>query len=100
MQRPFAQEQHFQISYLISATHLSYNTIHWSRYSGVEVTTPRRAIRLGLFLLLELIALSAVLHAGGDWAPVDPAEPQMKDLPEQRGAPAFVLYSEKSITAV
>jgi len=59
------------------------------------VTTPRRAIRLGLFLLLELIALSAVLHAGADWAPVDPAELQMKDLPEQPGAPAFVLYSEE-----
>ena len=36
-----------------------------------------------------------LLHAGTDWAPLNPAELQMKDLPEQPGAPAFVLFREE-----
>ena len=59
------------------------------------MTTPLRAMRLCLFLLALAIAYPLLLHASTDWAPIDPAELQMKDLPEQPGAPAFVLFHEE-----
>lgn len=46
-----------------------------------------------VFWLLLLSSLP-LLHAV-DWQPVNPAELQMKDLPEQPGAPAFILYREE-----
>ncbi len=47
--------------------------------------------------LLAILAISALprLHAT-DWAAIDPAELQMKDLPEQPGAPAFVLFRQET----
>ncbi len=47
--------------------------------------------------LLVILAISALprLHAT-DWAAIDPAELQMKDLPEQPGAPAFVLFRQET----
>jgi len=59
------------------------------------VTIPSRAIRYCLLFLATFLASSLLLNAGTDWAPVDPAELQMKDLPEQPGAPAFVLFHEE-----
>ena len=59
------------------------------------MTTPLRAIRYCLLFLATFLASSPLLHAGTDWAPVDPGELQMKDLPEQPGAPAFVLFHEE-----
>lgn len=52
--------------------------------------------RFVLFTLFAILAIPRVLHAGGGYgAPIDPAELQMKDLPEQPGAPACVLYHEE-----
>ena len=47
--------------------------------------------------LLVILAVSVLprLHAT-DWAAIDPAELQMKDLPEQPGTPAFVLFREET----
>ena len=59
------------------------------------MTTPLRAIRFCLLVLAASFAFPLHLRAGTDWAPVDPAELQMKDLPEQPGAPAFVLFHEE-----
>jgi len=59
------------------------------------VTTPLRAIGVCLFLLAASLTYPFPVHAGTDWAPLDPAELQMKDLPEQPGAPAFVLFHEE-----
>ena len=58
------------------------------------MTVPLRAIRLSL-LLFAISAAHPLLHAGSDWATLDPAELQMKELPEQPGAPAFVLFHEE-----
>ena len=59
------------------------------------MATPLCAIRLCQLLLLASIALPSILQAGTDWAPLDPAELAMKDLPEQPGAPAFVLFHQE-----
>ena len=59
------------------------------------MTTPLRATCLSLLALATSLALPLILRAGTDWVPVDPAELQMKDLPEQPGAPAFVLFHEE-----
>ena len=59
------------------------------------MSKPLRAVRLSLSLLLASITFPMLLHAGTDWAPLNPAELQMKDLPEQPGAPAFVLFHEE-----
>ncbi len=59
------------------------------------MSTPLRAVRLSLSLLLASILFPILLHAGTDWVPLNPAELQMKDLPEQPGAPAFVLFREE-----
>jgi transglutaminase-like putative cysteine protease len=59
------------------------------------VATPLCAIRLCQLLLLASIALPSILQAGTDWAPLDPAELAMKDLPEQPGALAFVLFHQE-----
>lgn len=44
--------------------------------------------------VLVVISFPQFLRAT-NWAPVDPAELQIKDLPEQPGAPAFVLFREE-----
>lgn len=54
----------------------------------------RRYIR-GFVLALFLLINSSFAFAGVDWQPVNPAELEMKDLPEQPGAPAFILYHEE-----
>ncbi len=54
------------------------------------VSAPRKAIFLAIFLFLDSLASFAV-----DWQTVNPAELQMKDLPEQPGVPAFILYHEE-----
>ncbi|HEY4900671.1 MAG TPA: DUF3857 domain-containing protein [Terriglobales bacterium] len=59
------------------------------------MTTSPRVIRFCLLLLATLSGSSLLLSAGTDWAPVNPAELQMKDLSEQPGAPAFVLFHEE-----
>ncbi len=59
------------------------------------MTTRLGVIRLWLLIFLACLTRPLLLHAGSDWAPVDPAELQMKDLPEQPGAPAFVLFHEE-----
>ena len=51
--------------------------------------------RLYLLVLLALVAIPRFSYAGADWAPIDPAELQMKSLPEQPGAPACVLFREE-----
>jgi hypothetical protein len=43
------------------------------------------------FSSLLLVVLSATVSSAANWAPIDPAELQMKDLPEQPGVPVFVL---------
>jgi hypothetical protein len=52
-------------------------------------------VRLLLALLLFFLACSSVAVFGVDWAPISPDELQMKDLPEQPGAPAFILVHEE-----
>ncbi len=53
--------------------------------------------RLCLVTLLAILLIPRVLHAAGAYgAPIDPAELQMKDLPEQPGAPACVLFHEET----
>ena len=52
---------------------------------------PRRGYFLAVLLVLAVVRL---LH-GADFAPINPAELQMTDLPEQPGAPACVLYHEE-----
>ena len=59
------------------------------------MTTVCCATRLCLLILVAFLAVPLVLRAATDWAPVDPAELQMRDLPEQPGAPAFVLFREE-----
>ena len=47
-------------------------------------------------LVLACFLLCLVPRAApADWQPINPAELQMKDLHEQPGAPAFVLYREE-----
>lgn len=58
--------------------------------ASAKVKEPRTTVVLALFLLLSALGSFAV-----DWQPINPAELQMKDLPEQPGAPAFVLYHEE-----
>lgn len=59
------------------------------KHSALRRVTPA-------FCLLAFFAFtSPVAHAGADWAPINPAELQMKDLPQQPGAPAFVLFREE-----
>ena len=55
------------------------------------MSSPLRLRFLAFFLILGVARL---LHAA-DFAPIDPAELQMKDLPEQPGASAFVLFREE-----
>lgn len=51
---------------------------------------------LYLFLLiLFFLTCSSLIAFGVDWAAISPDELQMKDLPEQPGAPAFVLFHEE-----
>ena len=52
----------------------------------------RRVCSLAIFFLLVGLAR---LHAS-DWPAIDPAELQMKDLPEQPGASAVVLFREET----
>ena len=52
---------------------------------------PRRVWYLAIFLFF---ATFKTAHAA-DWAAIDPAELQMKDLPEQPGAAAFVLLRDE-----
>ena len=47
-------------------------------------------------ILVLLLFLSPLVAVAADWQPINPAELQMKDLPEQPGAPAFVLYHEEN----
>lgn len=47
---------------------------------------------LAFFLLLGIPNFS---HAA-DWAPINPADLQIKDLPEQPGAAAFVIFHEET----
>jgi hypothetical protein len=75
---------------LYSATLLGYKNATL-RLQEILMPPLRRVCFLAIFWL---IAGLARLHAG-DWAAIDPAELQMKDLPEQPGAPALVLYHEE-----
>lgn len=52
--------------------------------------------RWGVVTLLALLSFPRGLHAAANYgAPIDPAELQMKELPEQPGAPACVLYHQE-----
>jgi len=51
----------------------------------------RRSHLLVVFLLIGAVRFLPA----SDWPAVDPAELQVKDLPEQPGAPAFVLFREE-----
>jgi Domain of Unknown Function with PDB structure (DUF3857)/Transglutaminase-like superfamily len=55
----------------------------------------RVRLKVVFLLLLFLFCCSLFAFAATDWAPISPAELQMKDLPEQPGAPAFILYHEE-----
>ena len=46
-------------------------------------------------VIAVILLIGAVLAPAVDWQPINPAELQMKDLSEQPGAPAFVLYQEE-----
>lgn len=59
--------------------------------SGFSISGQLRSFIFRAILLL----CSPYFAIAVDWAPVNPAELQMKDLPEQPGAPAFVLYHEE-----
>ena len=54
-----------------------------------------RDIRRSYVLIALLLVCSTRILNAGDFAAIDPAELQMKDLPEQPGASAFVLFREE-----
>lgn len=47
-------------------------------------------------LAAVFLSISSVASAAVDWQPINPAELQMKDLSEQPGAPAFILFREET----
>jgi hypothetical protein len=59
------------------------------------VTISLRFAQFWLLLLVVSIFNPLPLRAGTDWVQINPAELQVKDLPEQPGAPAFVLFREE-----
>lgn len=54
----------------------------------------RDAFRL-TFRLLILLALTLPCFAAVDWPPITPEEQALKDVPQQPGAPAVILYREQ-----
>jgi len=56
----------------------------------------RGRLRFLLFFLVFIPCSSNLAFAGADWAAISPDELQMKDLPEQPGAPAFILDHEEN----
>ena len=48
-----------------------------------------------LLAILAALAVPPPSYAGTDWPPIDPAEWQIKDLPAQPGATAFILFREE-----
>ena len=55
----------------------------------VPSSNPATIAILAIFLVCPIVGFSV------DWQPIDPAELQMKDLPQQPGAAACVLYRDE-----